>query len=597
MEPDQILLLAILAAAIVLFVSEKLRVDVVALMTLVALVLTGLVTPEEGFSGFSSPAVITVWSVFIISGALVRVGVADALARYMLRVAGRSYTRVLLVIMVTVGLMSAFMNNIGAVAILLPAVISIAHELEIPPSKLLIPLAFTSLLGGKMTLIGTPPNLLAANIMETYGGMPGFGFFDYTPMGVVVLTTGIVYMLVIGRHLLPARTPGGDLTHVYQIHDYLAEICVCEDSPLIGRTLEQARFGERFDLDVLYIRRDHAILSAVPDRMLRVDDVLFVEGSPEKIVAVGSTQGLRLWPENACDDAPSGNGFGRVMIEIALSPNSRLQGYTLRGINFRNRYGMNVLAIRHQGQPLLTELEDVPLNLGDALLVEGAPDKLLRLRSDPNFLVLDRPPRDEEARRTSHAPIAVAILVGVLVLITFKWLDTSTAMLSGALLMVLSGALNMDEAYQAIHWKSVFLIAGMLPMGVAMEKTGTAVFLADRMIEAVGDMGATAVLFGIFLLTALFTEVMSNAVATVLVVPIAIDAARGLGADPRAFVMMVVVAAATSFLMPIGHQANVIIFGPGGYKFLDYPRVGFGLTLAIAVITMIVLPVVWPLYP
>ena len=591
MTQDSLLVLVILAVAVILFVSERLRVDLIAMMVLITLSLTGLVTIEEAFSGFASPAVITVWSVYIVSGALFRSGVADILANFMLRLAGHSYHRLLFVIMITVGIMSSFMNNIGAVAILLPAVVSVGRKINVAPSKLLIPMAFTSLLGGKMTLIGTPPNILATSIMETYGGMEPFGFFDFTPMGAIVLVTGILYFLLIGNRLLPDRTPGGQLTEAYQIRDYLSEVRVGEKSSLIGKTLAESKLGKTYNLNVIQVHRgENFLLVPSQDPLLEVGDILLVQGKSQNILKASDSLGLEAIPKWKFEDIHQGS---QTMVEVALSPGSTMQGQTLKQTDFRAHYGLTVLGIQHRGRSFVSNLADIPLEFGDALLIQGAEDKIAHLRRNEEFLILETPPI--ETKNTKKAPLAVLILVGVLLVVSLRFLHVSTGMLIGAVHMVLTGVLNMDEAYQSIEWKSVFLIAGMLPMGIAMQNSGTALYLAQKIVELVGDWGTVAVMMGIFLMTALITEVMSNAAATVLVTPIAIDAARSLGANPQTFVMAVVIAAATSFLMPIGHQANVLVFGPGGYKFSDYTKVGVWLNIIIFIIVLIFLPIIWPL--
>ncbi|MDH3944732.1 MAG: SLC13 family permease, partial [Anaerolineae bacterium] len=588
---ENILVLAILAVAVILFVSERLRVDLIAMMVLITLSLTGLVTIEEAFSGFASPAVITVWSVYIVSGALFRTGVADRLANFMLRLAGENYLRLLFVIMLTIGVMSSFMNNIGAVAILLPAVVSVARKIDVAPSKLLIPMAFTSLLGGKMTLIGTPPNILATSIMETYGGIEPFGFFDFTPMGAIVLGVGILYFLLIGNRLLPNRTPGGDLSKAYHIRDYLSEVRIAEKSELIGQTLAESQLGREYDLNVVQIQRaEERLLVPSHEPVLMVGDILLVQGNSPNILKASEALGLEAVHEWKFDELSEGS---QTMIEVTLSPGSHMVGKTLKKSDFRARYGLTVLAIQHHGESVTTNLADIPLDFGDALLIQGPEDRIAQLRRDKEFLILETPPM--ETRRTRKAPLAILILAGVLLAVSFRVLHVSSAMLIGAVLMVLTRVLDMDEAYEAIQWKSVFLIAGMLPMGIAMQNSGTAQFLAEKIVELVGSWGTVAVMMGIFLMTALTTEVMSNAAATVLVTPIAIDAARSLDANPQTFVMAVVIAAATSFLMPIGHQANVLVFGPGGYKFGDYTKVGVWLNIIIFFVVLIFLPLIWPL--
>ena len=597
MTTDNLLVLGILAIAILLFVTERLRVDVVAMMVLVALVLTGLVTVDEAFSGFASPAVITVWGVFIVSGGLTRSGVADMIARLVMRLAGRSQVRLTLLLMLTVGGMSAFMNNIGAVAILLPAVMSVARETDIPPSKLLIPLAWASLMGGNMTMIGTPPNILASSILESYGDIEAFRFFDFLPMGIVVLVAGVAYLSLVGRHLLPKRSPGGGLDDSYPVQEYLTEVRLADDSPLVGKTVREADLESNYGLNVIHIHlccQEGETVSAMSEHRLQEGDELHLEAAADAILTARQTLGLVPVPDRPIqpwEPEPERSAF--ELAEVVLAPSSALRGRTLREIDFRSRFGLAVLAIRHQGQTLFARLGDVALDLGDSLLIQGPVDKINLLRRERGFLLLDMPPL--ETHRTHKAPVSIAILLGVLVVVSTGLLHVSAAMFIGALLMVLSGTLTMDEAYRAIEWKSVFLIAGMLPLGLAMENTGTARLLADQIVDLVGGWGPLAVMMGIFVLTGLLTEVMSNAAATVLAVPIAIDAAMGLGANPRAFVMAIVIAASTSFLMPIGHQANVLVFGPGGYRFFDYTRVGIWLNLILMILTALILPLIWPL--
>lgn len=591
MTIDNILIFAILIFALVLFISERIRIDLVALLVLVALALTGLLSPEEAFSGFSSPAVITVWSVFIISGGLTRSGVADVIARFILRLAGRSPVRLTVLIMLTVGVMSAFMNNIGAVAILLPAVVSVSRELKTSPSKLLIPLAWASLMGGNITLIGTPPNILASDILANYPDIPNFAFFDFAPMGLIVLTTGVLYMVFVGRHLLPARTPGTGLSQDYPIREYLTEVQILEGSDLIGKKVREKNWG---DLTVLHIYTSEGEkLESTSDHLLQAGDLVLVESSAEALVE--AVQSLGLAPATAGGSLPGRVPDGTLdLAEVILAPTSKIKGKTLAEIDFRARLGLSVLAIRQEGRTLFSRLAEVPLQFGDSLLVEGPQRRLASLRRDPEFLMLDTYP-PLAPRRTHKAPITVAILLFGLTVVTFGILPVPVALLIGAILMVLSGALDMNEAYDSIEWKSVFLIAGMLPLGIAMEKTGTAQLIADWIVNGIGGWGTLAVVAGMYVMTGLLTEVMSNAAATVLVTPIAIDAALRLGADPRAFVIAVVLAASTSFLMPIGHQVNVIVFGPGGYRFSDYTRVGALLNVILLVVVLLTLPLVWPL--
>jgi di/tricarboxylate transporter len=593
LTPEIALVLGIILAAVVLFATEKLRVDVIALLVLLTVALTGLVSPEEAFSGFASPAVITVWAVYIVSGGLFRTGVADMLGARVIRLAGNSEPRLIAVIMLASGTMSAFMNNIGAAAVLLPAVVGVSRQAKVPLSRLLIPLSFASLMGGNMTLIGTPPNILATSILAERG-FESFAFFDFTPMGAIVFAAGILYMVLVGRHLLPVR-PTAEEQQTQQLREYISEVRVPPESPLVGKTLAESRLGSDFDLSVLAISREGQLLTALNrDTLLHADDLLFIESEAGTLLKASEKLELAIEaePELALEQLGSEDFH---LVEATLAPRSNIAGRTLRGTRFRDRYGFTALAIWRQGEVITQRLIDVRLRFGDALLLKGPRYRLPALQESNDFLVLE--PVMIELRRRDKAWIAVGAMALVLLLVTFFKLHISTALVIGAVVMVLAGCLTMDEAYESIEWRSVFLIAGMLPLGIAMDNTGTARFLADQLIRLLGNLGPLAVMAGIYVLAGLITEPMSNAAATVLMVPIAIDVALELGASPHAFVLATVIGASTSFLTPVGHQANVLVFGPGGYRFLDYTRVGWLLNIVILVVTLIFLPILWPLFP
>ena len=592
MTPQIALTLGIVAVAVVLFATEKLRVDVIAMLVLITVALTGLVTPEQAFTGFANPAVITVWAVYIVSGALFRTGVADMLGGQIIRLAGHSEPRLIAFIMLICGTMSAFMNNIGATAVLLPAVIGISRQAKIPLSRLLIPLSFSSLLGGNMTLIGTPPNVLAAALL-TERNLATFGFFDYTPMGMIVFGTGIVYMVLLGRHLLPQHTKIEDPQEAYQIQKYVSEVRVVEGSKLDGQNLFASRLGADYDFNVLFVIHEGTTKTA-PQRstILQAGDLMIVEGKLDNLMRAQKELGLVIEAEHKWDWAEVQEEDFAV-VQATLSPRSAIIGRTLRDIAFRDRYGFSALAIRRHGAVITERLRDVRLMFGDTLLLKGSKDRLVGLKEGNEFLLLE--PVDLETRRRHKATWAVGIMLLILFLVTVGQLSVALAMVIGAILTVISNCQTMDEAYQSIEWRSIFLIAGMLPLGLAMEATGTARYLADLLVGGLGDLGPLAVLAGIYILASLITEPMSNAAATVLIVPIAIDIALGLNVDPRTFVLATVIGASTSFLTPVGHQANVLVFGPGGYRFTDYTRVGFPLNVVIFTVTMIFLPLLWPL--
>ncbi|MDK1118378.1 MAG: SLC13 family permease [Anaerolineae bacterium] len=592
------LTLAIIVGALIIFGTEKLRVDVVAMLVLLTVGLTGLVGPKEVFAGFSNSAVITVWAVYIVSGGLFKTGVADILGKFILRLSGNSEKRLIVVIMLTCGLMSAFMNNVGATAMLLPAVVSVAKQTKVPVSKLLIPLSFSSLMGGSLTLIGTPANILATNIVAE-SGLPTFGFFDFTLIGLVVFTIGILYMVFIGRHLLPVRQPPGpgDVQVKGQLRKYISEVRVLPDGKLTGHTLLESKLGADYDLTVIaLVRGSKTIKKLERDTVIESDDILLIEGSVENLLRARKELGLATANESkrhAELDKLSEEEIG--IIEATLAPRSSLVGRSLRSLNFRGRYGFTVLAIRRQGEIITKRLRSVRLQFGDDLLMQGPRRRLAALQESNDFLVLE--PLDIPESRTRKMPIAIGWMLLVVGLTLFGGLDISIAMVTGAVGMVLTGCLSMDEAYESIDWRTVFLVAGMLPLGAAMETTGTARYVADLLLGTIGSLGPMAALAGVYLLAALITQPMSNAAAMVLVVPIALDTALGLGANHLSFTLAAIIGAATSFLTPVGHKANVLVYGPGGYKFFDYARVGALLTLFLFIGTMIALPLLFPLFP
>jgi di/tricarboxylate transporter len=598
MTPQIALTLAIIVGALIVFGTEKLRVDVVALLVLLTVGLTGLVGPKEVFAGFSNSAVVTVWAVYIVSGGLFKTGVADILGKFILRLSGENEMRLIAVIMLTCGLMSAFMNNIGATAMLLPAVINVAKQTKIPVSKMLIPLSFSSLMGGSLTLIGTPANILAASIVEN-NGLPTFGFFDFTLMGLTVFAVGILYMVFIGRHFLPVRQPPGTGTPEIkgQLRKYISEVRVSPNGELAGNTLLESKLGADYDLTVIaLVRGNRTIIELERNTVIEQDDILLIEGVAENLLRARNDLGLVTANESkrhAELDRLSEEEIG--IVEATLAPRSSMVNRSLRSLNFRERYGFTVLAVRRQGEILTKRLRSIRFQFGDDLLLQGPRKRMAELEEKNDFLVLE--PLEIPERRRRKMPIAIGLMLMVIGLVIFAGLDISIAMVTGAVGMVITRCLNMDEAYASIDWRTVFLVAGMLSLGAAMETTGTARYIADLMLGTLGNFGPVATLGGIYLLAALVTQPMSNAAAMVLIVPIAINTAMGLGANHLTFTMAVVIGGVTSFLTPVGHKANVLVFGPGGYKFFDYARVGALLTVILFIVTMLTLPLIFPLFP
>ncbi len=596
MTTEIALTLAIIIGALIIFGTEKLRVDVVALLVLLTVALAGLIGPKEVFAGFSNSAVITVWAVYIVSGGLFKTGVADILGKFIYKLSGNSEIKLIAVIMLTCGLMSAFMNNVGATAMLLPAVVSVAKQTKTPVSKLLIPLSFSSLMGGSLTLIGTPANILATSIVSE-SGLPTFSFFDFTIIGAVVFGTGILYMILIGRHLLPVRQTTGDDKSVGQLRKYISEMRVLPDGKLAGCTLLESKLGASYDLTAIAVVRGRKTITSLErNTIIEPDDILLVEGSAENLLRARNELGLVTANESKRHaELDKLKEEDISIVEATLAPRSSMVYRNLRSLNFRERYGFTVLAIRRDGKMITKRLRSIRLKFGDDLLLQGPRHRMSDLEQKSDFLVLE--PLNIPKRRSRKMPIAIGWMLLIIALAVTGTLDIALAMVTGAVGMVLTGCLSMDEAYESIDWRTVFLVAGMLPLGAAMEATGTARYIADLLLGSVGNFGPMVTLAGVYLLAALITQPMSNAAAMVLVVPIALDTALSLGANHLTFTLAVVIGAATSFLTPVGHKANVLVFGPGGYKFFDYARVGGLLTVFLFIATMIALPVLYPLYP
>jgi di/tricarboxylate transporter len=772
-----ILVLFILAAAVVLLVTEWIPLEVTALLVLGSVALTGLVTTEQALSGFSSPAVITVWAVFILSGGLTRTGVASLIGRYVQRWAGETEARMIMIVMLSAGVMSAFMNNVAVAALMLPVVMDLAHHTRTPPSRLLMPLAFGSLLGGLTTMIGTPPNILVSSSLRE-AGLQHFRLFDFSPVGIIVMLTGIAFMVLAGRYLLPSRdvekesagagrmnwkaqydlqermflmrvpadsvfvgqtlaqsrlasvlglyvigilrenkaqlAPGpavtlqagdrllvegrldrvnelsgwrqltlvgsspdaerlfsesitavearlsptsllvgrslrdtefrknygvsvislrragepplrdvrdeplqsgdtlllhgmreqlealeqeGDFDEFHfldaaglseRLEDGLLTLQVPEDSVLRGRTLKEARLGEALGVDVLLIeRQDGTRLTPGAELTLSAGDLLVAKGKREDVRIL---QGLEQMEIRREADRLETESIG--MAEAVLSPRTTLAGKTLREIQFREKYELSVLAVWRGGRPYRTHLGDMPLQLGDALLLYGARERLQVLGREPDFIVLTE--TAQEMPRIRKLKMSVGIMAVVLLPVIFGLVPIAIAAVVGAALMVLTRCLTMTEAYRSIEWRAVFLIAGMLPLGIALDQSGAAKLIAEAVVAFAGPFGPLAVMAGMVILTFLAACVIPPAAIVVLMAPIILSASAKLGVSPYTMMMGLAIAAASSFISPIAHPANLLVMGPGGYRFVDYVKVGLPLTLVILVVILLVVPLVWP---
>lgn len=602
MDTQLYLTLGILVIAVVLFISDRLRPDWVALMVTVALGVSGVLTPQEAFSGLSRSAVITIMAIFILTEGLRRTGVARSMAGLLLRIAGEEEGRLVMVVMLVGASLSLFMNNIAAASVLLPAVMGAARRARLPPSRLLIPLSFSTILGGMATLLATT-NIVVSAMLRDYG-LTGYGLLDFAPVGLPVIIGGIVYMLLWGRHRLPVKSPAGflqpldmgdgDLVDIYRLGERLFRVRVPAGSRLSGQPLAQSTFRERFNLNVVAVERGKEVnLHPSPDLILQEGDILVLAGKLQELQAKDKEPYFEVLPERSwCEqDLESAR---QIVVEVVLAPRSGLIGQTLQESHFREKYGMTVLAIWRGDRPIRTGLSDQVLKFGDALLLMGHRDRLGLLRKEPDLIVLSQ--EEEEVRWIPNkAPLALVVMGVTLLLVAIKPALIGEIMLAGALATVLVGALSMDQAYRAIEWRAVFLIAGMLPMGVAITKTGVATLLADSLVSFLGAAGPMALLAGMFLLAALFTQAINGAAVAAVLAPIAIQAAQRIGADPRALAMGVALATSVAFVTPLGHPSNILVMAPGGYSFRDYLRVGLPLAGLAFGLVMLLLPLYRPL--
>ena len=611
MTPDMLLVFGLLAVTIILFLTDRLSLDLVALLVLLALIFTGALTLGEALVGFSDPIVLMIAGLFIVGNGLVQTGVADALGDRLARVAGTSEVRLLVMTMVVAAVLSAFMSSTGAVAILLPMVVSLAWGARVSPSKLLIPLAYASVVGGLLTLIGTPPNIVVSDQLVA-GGFRPFGFFSFTPVGLLAVGLAIGFMVLVGRRLLPERVHRlageegesisiSDLAQAYQLSENLFRLRLRMASPLVGMRLDEADLPGRFDVTVLSIqqwpdRRSSPLPAAPagPDTILSAQDILHVQGAPERVALLARDARMGIVPANEEQGELLPQELG--MAEVLLTPRSRLIGQTLVNSRFRDKYRVTVLGVMRLGKLVTGPVGTIELRFGDTLLVQGTWQSISLLSQESHdFVVVGQPAEMARARPAARrAPVALACMVGMLILLAFNIVPNVVAVLLAAVLMVLTGCLSMEDAYKGMNWSSLILLAGMLPMATALQKSGGVQYVANLLTNSLGQWGPLPVMVGLFLLTGFFSQFISNTATTVLVAPIALQAALTLGVAPYAFLMTIAVAASTAFATPIATSSNTLVLGSGGYRFGDFLRVGLVLQVLIMAVVVLVLPLLFP---
>jgi di/tricarboxylate transporter len=604
MNGDMLFVFGLLLVTVLLFVSDRVRLDVVAVSVILVLMLSGLLTPGEALAGFGDPVVLLIAGLFVVGEGLYRTGIAFAVGEWLMQVAGTNELRLLVMLMLVVAGLSAFMSSTGAVAIFIPIVLGLAAKAGISPSRLLLPIALASLMGGMLTLIGTPPNLVVSVQLEREGLAP-FGFFSFTPIGLLVLATGIGYMLVMGRHLLPAGVRGSkqprarhsiwDLAETYGIKGQLRRLRLAADSPLVGNSIEKAMLLSRYQAMVVGIERNGLLRPALSNTQLESEDILLVVGSDSALIALRAAERLTEMPLEDYHFKAVTKELG--LVEVLLTPTSELIGHSLIEANFREHHDLIVLGIQRMGQPLEGNFADTSLAFGDSLLMAGGWRDISRLQEGhDDFLVLNLPKEIEEVAPTrAKAVHALVILAVMLVLMAFNLVPSVTAVLLAALAMVVTGCISMNNAYHSLNAQSLVLIAGMLPMATALEKTGGVTLIANGLITSLGDCGPFALMAGLFILTSVFSQFISNTATTVLVAPIAVAAAAGLGVSVYPILMTVAIAASAAFATPVASPVNTLVLGPGGYRFIDFVKVGVPLQILAMIVTLLAVPVLFPL--
>jgi di/tricarboxylate transporter len=642
MTLEMLLVFTILGVTIFLFVLDRIRLDLVAMLSLLALLLTDILTPTEALAGFSDPIILIIAGLFVVGGGLFRTGVAGAMGQWLSRLAGTNPIVLTVVIMLVVAFLSAFMSSTGATAVLVPVVVTIAWNAKISPSKLLMPLSFGALFGGMMTLLGTPPNLIANTQLIEHGLEP-FGFFTFTPFALVALAAGILFMALVGYHLLPKRDDDqlnaqtdaptlDELARVYELPEHLHTLRVCAPSSMANQTVVQSDIGARYGVNILEVQSPavsrfsgntrpngnaqsngngealangavntgsskQALAQSRPvdsDTILRVNDLLHVQGEPDDVQRMAAAEHLQICAEQEPHRLLS-KQLG--LAEIMPTPDSQILGHTLQELRFRTVYGLTAIGIRRMARPLDEDPATVKLRFGDTLLVEGPWERIERLQKERRNLVVVGLPKEmaEAGHATERASLAVAIMVGMLLLITLDLLPMVTAVLLAAVAMVLTGCLRAELLYRTISWESIVLIAAMLPMATALQKTGGVEFIAHMLTNNIGAYGPLAVLAGVFLITTLSTQFLSNTATSVLMAPIAYQAAVTLGVAPHAFLMAVAMAASSAFMTPIASPVNTIVLAAGGYRFSDFVKVGLPLLFIMLVLVVTILPILFPL--
>ncbi len=586
-----ILLLLILITALVLFSFEWVSPDVTAIGVLVFLVIFKLIPVERAFEGFGSDTFILLLGILIMTAALMKTGVVDLVGRSLLEFTSKRPGSLLPATMVAVSAISAFINNTAAAAFFLPVILGLSQRAKMSASRLLMPMAFAAILSSSVTLISTSTNVVVSGLITQFGLEP-IRMFELTPVGIPILVVGILYMVLIGKRLIPERETQQDMADTFNLRPYLAELRILPDSSLAGKTLAQSNLGRNYDLTVLTIIREGKRHTHPPaDMVLNVGDALLVEGVSDAILKIKDVAGIDIQADVKFSDHDL-KGEGLDLAEVVLLPKSPFIGRTLKGMKMRERFDLQVVAINRRTGIIYSKIADTRMQMGDVLLVQGNKNQIAALQADNAFDVLGT--LSVQRFNKKQAILVGAIFAGAFILGATNIFPLPAAMLAGALLVFLTRVITPEEAYRQVDWKVLILIGSMLALGVAMQTTGTAQFLANLLTRLVGSWNPIWLLSGFFLLTVLLTQPMSNQAAAAVVIPVAVQTAIHLGLNPRTFAMMIAIAASTSYLTPL-EPACLMVYGPGRYRFLDFMKVGGLLTLLVYLIAIVLTPILWPL--
>ncbi|NII11333.1 SLC13 family permease [Oleiagrimonas sp. C23AA] len=579
---------AVIVIAMALFASERVRIDLVALIALAALVILGIVSPAEALAGFSNEATVTVAAMFALSLGIERSGALDPLSRLLMRI--KKPWLLSLALMLAIAPLGAFIKNIALVATFLPLALRVCERTRTSPARVLMPMAYAAQMGGVCTLIGTSSNLLADSLAQKQG-LPGFGVFEFTEMGAVLAVVGIAYLMLVGRWLLPKEI-NADMPEQMDIGKYVTELRVTPDSSLLGKSIGEAKLGEQYGVYPLELLRGERRMWSPRSQQIAEGDVLLVRGDWDKIEDFQHRAGLHSAPESRYarnDDHP------RVLAEVMIAPASPIEGHRLAETDLNWRYDATVLAIHRRGHILREKLSNVSLAVGDVLMVLVEEAALPKLRSDENLIVLSQREGGRPTQRKAF--IAVGIMAAVIAVSGLHWMPIPIAAIAGAVAMALTGCFGRKDVYEGMDWKIIVLLGAILPLGTAIENTGLSHNVVTAGMSLIGHHGPLAALLMVYLLTALLTELMGHNPSVVLMVGIGASVAHAVNADPRPFVVAVAFAAATSFATPVGYPTNTMVYYAGRYKFTDFMKVGIPLIALFCALSMWLIPILWPFHP